>query len=147
MKRSWTLFVLAFLAVGCATEPRGQTPAQAVAVVTDYYRAINAHDYARAYAYWDAGGAASGRSFDEFKRSFAGPCDTQVKVGTPTPIEGAAGSRFITIPVTETQCAAIGDALLVTQRSYDLRYSAVEGATRAQRHWHLYRVQLELGSN
>src|SRR5512138_3653320 len=128
------LALFALLAAGCATEAREQTPSQAVAVVMDYYRAIKARDYVRAYAYWDAGGAASGQSFEDFKRSFAGTRDIRVTTGRPSPIEGAAGSRFIAVPVTLVQRAADG-ARTERSGSYDLRYSVVDGATDAQRHW------------
>lgn len=136
MRWALTWLICALLVAGCATTE--QTPSQATAVITDYYRAINAHDYARAYAYWDANGAASGHSFEEFRQSLTDVRDIRVTAGTPSPVEGAAGSRFITVPVTVVNLAPNGARTELTG-TYDLRYSVADGATEAQRHWHLYR--------
>jgi len=110
--------------------------AQAAAeVIRRYYAAIDACDFRGAYAQWARDGAASGKSFEAFASGFANTAHAAVEIGVPGAIEGAAGSRYIEIPVVVR--AITRDAAV--QRftgSYVLRRSEVDGATAAQRHWH-----------
>ncbi len=71
-----------------------------VAVIQSYYTAINAHKFRQAYNLWSGNGAASGQTFREFTAGFAETARVAVKVGKPGRVEGAAGSRYVTVPVT-----------------------------------------------
>lgn len=106
-----------------------------VQVIESYYAAINAHDYERAYAYW----GAPAQTFEQFRDGFADTATVRVQIGTPSRIEGAAGSRYIDIPVTIVAQTTAGE----TQRfegTYTLRKSVVDGASPAQRTWHIDRA-------
>src|SRR6266576_6480478 len=72
---------------------------RAAAWIQDYYRAINEHRYRDAYSHWERGGLASGKSFDEFRKGYAGTERVEITVGTPGRVEGAAGSRYVEVPV------------------------------------------------
>ncbi|MDQ4079683.1 MAG: hypothetical protein M3125_02920 [Gemmatimonadota bacterium] len=110
-------------------------------VLREYYAAINAGDYRSAYALWENGGAASDQTYDEFAAGFAETRSAQVDVGTPGRVEGAAGSRYVEIPVTIRAVTKSGE----NQRfegTYVLRRSVVDGAPPEQRRWHIYRATL-----
>lgn len=110
--------------------------------IVDYYAAIDAGDYERAYAAWSDEGRASGQTYLEFVAGFARTADVSVEVGEPGRIEGAAGSRYVEIPVVVTARRDDG----VRQRfegSYTLRRAVVDGATESQRTWHLYEASLQ----
>ena len=68
-------------------------------VIRDYYAAIAAGNYERAYGMWEDGGRRSGQTFLEFAAGFAGTERVQVQAGAPGRLEGAAGSRYVEVPV------------------------------------------------
>jgi len=116
-------------------------PETAVAVIVDYYRAIAAHDYERAYRLWGTGGPP-GQTLESFTKGFADTASVTVAAGTPSRIDAAAGSRYIDIPVTVTAKTTAGQTQRFTG-TYILRRSVVDGATPSQRAWHLYRASLK----
>lgn len=118
-------------------------PAEAVAVIRDYYGAINSGSYASAYRLWADGGRASNQSPDAFEEGFAQTRGVSVEIGQPTNGDAAAGSRFVQVPVT----------LLATQRDdtirrfsgfYTLRRVApgVDGASPEQMQWRIASASL-----
>lgn len=127
-------------APGAVDQDSGSAEA-AVAVIRGYYAAIDASDYARAYRYWAGEGEASGQTFEEFRRGFAGTASVRVDVGEPGRIEGAAGSRYIRIPVEVHATTAQGTAQCF-RGSYTLRRAVVPGATEEQRRWRIYSAEL-----
>jgi hypothetical protein len=127
--------VLPMLA-GCGNQDP-TSPARAVAWIRDYYKAINEHRYRDAYAHWERGGLASGKRFDEFRSGFAETERVEVTVGAPGRVEGAAGSRYVEVPVRIAARTREG-ARQNYSGSYTLRLSVVDGATPEQRSWHIY---------
>ena len=116
-----------------ADEP---TPQDAVAVVRDYYAAINARSYARAYALWSDGGRASGQSPQQFADGFADTNGVSVEILPPGRVDAGAGSRYLEVPVALTASQRDG-----SQRkyigAYVLRRAVVDGATPEQRAWRI----------
>jgi hypothetical protein len=136
--------------LGCSTppapsaaSPRLDDPGSegAVAVVRAYYAAIDRGDYARAYRLWGDGGAASRQTFEEFRDGFAQTADVEVETGRPGRIEGAAGSRYIEIPVSIAAVQRDGTKQRF-EGTYVLRRSEVDGATPEQRTWRLYTARI-----
>ncbi len=109
--------------------------------VRAYYAAIEARDYPAAYRRWGDEGRSSGQTPGAFARGFANTAHVTVDVGTPGPMEGAAGSRYVEIPVTVRATTRDGRAQKF-EGHYVLRRVAVDGATPAQRRWHLDSAQL-----
>ena len=112
----------------------------AVAVIREYYRAISARDFDEAYRKWGESGPP-GQNFDQFVAGFADTASSHVETGEPSRIEPAAGSRYVEVPVTIRATKRDGS----TQRfegMYMLRRSVVDGATQAQREWHIYRASI-----
>lgn len=129
--------------------PTDVSPLAGRAVIKHYYKAIDSGDYQSAYALWwsgDKGGPnASGKTLEQFKSGFANTRDSQVEVGTPGSIEGAAGSSYVSIPVTVKAALDSGQTQRFTG-SYTLRrVNNVDGASWAQKHWHIYSADLQSG--
>ena len=112
------------------------SPTSAVAWIQDYYKAINEHRYRDAYAHWEQGGLASGKSFAEFRKGFEETERVEVTVGAPGPIGAAAGSRYVEVPVRIAARTRDGTRQDYSG-SYTLRLSVVDGATPEQRSWHI----------
>ncbi|MEN5060591.1 hypothetical protein [Luteimonas sp. TWI1416] len=117
------------------------SPEAAVAALRTYYAAINALDYASAYAQWSDGGRASGQTPEQFAAGFAQTSTVMVDIGTPGAIEGAAGSRYIEVPVSLRAQQADGSIRRYEGR-YVLRAAVVDGASQTQRAWHIASADL-----
>ena len=117
------------------------TPEEALAVIRTYYAAINALDYPRAYGLWSDGGRASGQSPEQFAAGFGETSVVMVDIGIPGPVEGAAGSRFIEIPVSLRAQQSDGSSRRFEGR-YVLRRAMVDGASDGQRSWRIASADL-----
>ena len=111
-------------------------------VVRTYYQSINERRYDDAYQLWASDGAASGKSLEAFRDGFAGTTSVDVVLGTPGRIEGAAGSRYVEIPVRLTAIATDGSRLAFIG-TYTLRRSVVDGATPQQRAWRIHSARIQ----
>ncbi|HEX2162385.1 MAG TPA: hypothetical protein VHM02_00400 [Thermoanaerobaculia bacterium] len=121
--------------------PELDTSEAAVATLAEYYQAIAAGQYARAYSLWRGGGEASGQSFEEFRAGFADTERVSIEIGAAGRVEGAAGSRYVEIPVTLSATLADGTAQCF-RGTYALRRSVVPGATADERLWRLHSADL-----
>lgn len=126
---------------GDAQMPAEPTPADAVAVIRDYYRAIDGLDYAHAWSLWSDGGRSSGQSPQQFADGFANTAHVTVETGQPGDMEAAAGSRFIQVPVTIEALTRDGGTQRYTG-TYTLRRAVVDGATPEQRAWRIASASL-----
>jgi hypothetical protein len=119
-----------------SSEPADSTATGAATAVRRYYDEIRAARYDSAYVLWGDEGRASGQTRAEFAAGFAETAEVRVSIGDSVRVEGAAGSQYATVPVTV-------DAVLRDGRrqhfegTYTLRRSMVDGATPAQRRWHI----------
>jgi hypothetical protein len=113
----------------------------AEAVVRAYYAAINARDYQRAYAAWGSDGPPGRPTLRTFESGFARTDSVHVVLGHPGRIEGAAGSRYVTIPV-RVRAFERGIRPREYAGSFTVRRSVVPGADAADRQWHLYSASL-----
>ncbi|QSJ19319.1 hypothetical protein JYQ62_11705 [Nostoc sp. UHCC 0702] len=110
---------------------------QAVQVIRHYYNAINRRDYKSAYEDWSNDGAASQLTFEQFQQGFKNTLSSQVKIGKPGRIDGAAGSSYIEIPVTIT-AKSVNGTTKHFKGSYVLRrVNDVPGSTAKERMWHI----------
>src|SRR3546814_8300855 len=86
--------------LGAATGLPGEpTPQDAVAGIGDYYAAIDAGSYVRAYALWSDGGRASKQTPQQFADGFADTAQVVATLGEPGRVDPGAGQRYIQIPV------------------------------------------------
>ncbi|MDG2533276.1 MliC family protein [Sphingomonas sp. HITSZ_GF] len=115
--------------------PFSEDSAQGAAnVVQTYYALIEAGKYGQAYALWSPG--AAGMPREAFAASFAKYRDYHAEIGAPSAIEGAAGSRYVTVPVRAYGNLKAGGPFNL-RGSVTLRRAAVDGATPEQRRWHI----------
>lgn len=115
---------------------------QAAGVIRSYYEAIAERRYRDAYLSWVADGAASGQSFEEFVSGFASTDSVEADVGPPGRVEGAAGSRYVKVPVRVY--AKLRDGTRESYvGTYTVRRSVVDGATSSQRSWRIYSADLQ----
>lgn len=126
---------------GDVQTPAEPTSADAVAVIRDYYRAIDGMDYAHAWSLWSDGGRSSGQSPQQFADGFANTAHVTVETGQPGEMDAAAGSRFIQVPVTINAETRDGGTQRYTG-SYTLRRAVVDGATPEQRAWRIASASL-----
>jgi len=130
-----------------SSHPELVSPLAARAVVKNYYQDIDKGDFKAAYALWWGGRNsdenASKKTFDQFQSSFKDTGSTQVTISTPGEMHGAAGSTYIEIPVSVKTTLTSGQ----TQQydgSYTLRRSNdADGATWAEKQWHIYSADLQ----
>ncbi len=117
-------------------EPDPLSAEAAAGVIRSYYEAIDHKDYERAYSAWGGEGASSHQTFESFVRGFAETETVKAEVGSPGRIEGAAGSRYVTVPVA-IEAKTTGGTTQRFAGTYVLRRSVVDGATPEQRAWHI----------
>jgi len=122
-----------------ATEDSAVSDAEAV--VRAYYAAIDARDYQRAYAAWGNDGPPGRPTLGIFASGFVRTDSVSVVLGHPGRIEGAAGSRYVTIPV-RVRAFDHGIGPRDYAGSYTVRRSVVPEADAADRQWHLYSASL-----
>ena len=110
-------------------------------VVRQYYDAIDARDFAAAYALWGQNGQASGQSFQQFAAGFDKTAHVHATIDDSVRVEGAAGSQYATVPVTVDAKLRDGTEQHFAG-TYTVRRAMVDGATPAQQHWHIYKAEL-----
>lgn len=121
------------------------TPQDAVAVVRDYYAAINDGSYGRAYALWSDGGNASGQTPQQFADGFVETSGISVQIESPGRVDAAAGSRYIEIPVAVDATHRDGSVRRFVG-TYTLRRAVADGASAEQRQWRITSADMrELG--
>ncbi|MGY1459774.1 MULTISPECIES: hypothetical protein [unclassified Luteimonas] len=118
--------------------PSASGEEDAVAAVSAYYDALRRGDLARAYAAWSDGGRASGRTPEQFAAGMGDLAIASVSLGEPGRVEGAAGSRYVEVPVTVTSRGSDGREVRQIG-SFTMRSSQVEGASRG---WHIASAEL-----
>lgn len=126
------------------TPDEAKSPSAAIAVLQRYCGAIARKNYAQAYRLWASNGEASGMSEREFAQSFAKYDAFDCSFGTPGPIEGAAGSAYITIPAVVTGTLTKGGGFALRGPVTLRRVNDVPGSTAEQRRWHISASELKL---
>jgi hypothetical protein len=122
-------------------EPKGPIDpksAEAAGQVVQHYGAlIEQGRWSESWKLWSDAGAA--KTFD---RNWHDDSHVHLEIGKPGDMEGAAGSSYVTVPVTfYGKTIAGGDFRkkgAVTLR----RVNDVPGSTEAQRRWHIERIEL-----
>jgi hypothetical protein len=110
-------------------------------VIQSYYDAINRRDFRSAFLLWGDSGRASGKTFAQFQSGFADTDSSRVDIGEAGRVEGAAGSRYVEIPVTIHAWKRDGTAQEFSGH-YVVQRAVVDGASDAQRRWHLYSADI-----
>ncbi len=120
-----------------------QSAEAAVDVVRRYYAAIDGRDFADAYRLWGNDGKPSGKSRTAFSRGFSQTSSAQVTIGDVGQPRGAAGSVYLTVPVTVTSQLEDGTRQRFTGK-YVIRRSSVPSTPAADRRWHIDSADLKV---
>ncbi len=134
---------LALLAAPIAAHAQGAGgPAAARGVVESYYAAIERGDFRAAYALWDQGGKASGKSYASFRQGFAATAHSRVVTGTPRNGDAGMSQRWIDVPV-DVYATLKNGRRQHFRGSYTL-HRVVEGVSDnpADSRWHLSKARL-----
>jgi hypothetical protein len=129
--------------------PLAETPftpesAQGAAnVVQTYYALIADRDYSQAWRLWGDEGKASGQQEAAFARSFDQYTSYNANVGAPGRIEGAAGSRYVEVPVQVYGQLKSGEAVNLIGTVGLKRTAEVSGSTPEQRAWRIAAAELK----
>ena len=136
---------LALLAVPAlmATAPVPEEgPVQARQLVQRYYAAIDRGDFRAAYASWDNGGRASGKSFANFRAGFAATARSRVVTGTPVNGDAGMSQRWIDVPVDVYATLKNGRQQHFRGKYTLHRVAPGVSANRADEHWHIKSARL-----
>lgn len=122
--------------------PQLETSGQGAArVVERYYGLIEAGRYRQAYDLWVPDRA--GTSAAAFVRSFDRYAEYHANIGAPGEIEGAAGSRYVTVPVQPYGRLKAGNRPFNLRGTITLRRVAdVPGSTAEQRRWRIHSTDI-----
>jgi hypothetical protein len=136
------LALLALPALVAAAPPREDGPVQARALIENYYAAINRGDFRTAYASWENGGQASGKSFAVFREGFAETVQSSASVRAPRNEDAGMSQRWIEVPV-DVYAMLKNGRLQHFRGSYTLhRVAPGVGAPARQTHWHIASAKL-----
>lgn len=115
------------------------TPDAATRLVATYFEALARHRDADAALAWrdDAQAAA-------FLRRYIGLGRPRVILDAPGPIEGAAGSLYVTVPVRFAATPAPGHSRDRHGEVVLRRVNDVPGSTAAQRRWRIERIDIAM---
>ena len=120
------------------TDPRSaQGAAQ---VVQHYFALIEARRYRDAFRLWSAGGRSSRMTEDEFAASFNAYREYHAQIGAPGPLEGAAGTIYVRVPVQVYGRLANGRPFTRLVAVVLGRVNDVPGATAEQLRWRIYEI-------
>lgn len=118
--------------------PFSEASAQGAANVVQTYAAlVEAKKYRDAAALWEE--RSAGRP-EEFARQFDRFREWHAEVGGPGPIEGAAGSLYVEVPLRLYGRLANGASFSRCAIATLRRVNAVPGATAEQNKWHIIRI-------
>jgi len=120
----------------------GEAAAQeAVAVIGEYYAALDRGSFARAYRLWSQEGMASGQSLQQFADSFAGTATRRIEFMTPVRIDADAGSRYIEVPLAIEETGRDGRVYRYAG-TYTLRRAADDDPDTGPRAWRISSADL-----
>lgn len=119
-----------------------QSPQAAADVVQTYYAHLGHQAYGKAWALWRDGGKASGYATAEaFAKSFDRYAQYDAQVGGPGPMEGAAGSSYVTVPVVIYGRLKTGAEVHEKGAATLRRVNDVPGSTPEQRTWRIAKIE------
>lgn len=133
------LLVALVAAAPVVAPPIDRSPAAARAVVQRYYAAIDHRDYRTAYRLWHR----PGDGLAAFTRGFARTARTMARTGAPTDGEGAAGSVYVTVPVSVEARLTDGTRQHFAGSYILRRVDDVPGASPDQLRWHIASASLK----
>ena len=122
-----------------APDSVGLRPEDAAATVRAYLGALSRRDFGEASKLWAPGADVAAGDSVAFARAHGDTTVAEFEVDAPGGIEGAAGCRYIVVPVV-LRGSAPGHPPLLLHGQVTLRRSVVDGASEAAKHWRISRI-------
>jgi len=117
-------------------DPKG--PQGAAQVVQGYYGLLEERRFDDAQDLWNEDSAVGAQDDELFARRFRGFSEIHANVGAPGPVEGAAGSLYVVVPVqVYGRIAANGKPWYRLRQVTLRRANDVPGSSAADRRWHI----------
>lgn len=114
----------------------------AIELVRGYYADVNRGDYQGAYQRWGENGPPQ-ETVADFAEQFSDTPSLELTVTDDAFLEGAAGSVYANIPIRLKFKNIDGSTRFWHGTAIVKRVNDVPGASDAQLHWHLYRLDLQ----
>jgi len=111
-------------------------------VLQRYGGLIEQRRFADAYRLWSDNGRASGLTEANFIAAYDKFAEIHSEVGTPGPMEGAAGSAYVDIPFRLYGKRKDGGSFNMVGTLTLRRVNDVPGSTEEQRRWHIYKSEM-----
>jgi len=112
-------------------------------VLQSYAALLEQGRFGEARQLWTDGGAGSGLSRDGFAAAYDKYAEVHAEIGAPGPVEGAAGSAYVDIPLRFYGKLKDGRAFNSAGTTTLRRVNDVPGSTDEQRRWHIYRIEVQ----
>ncbi len=112
-------------------------------VLQSYAALLEQSRWMEARQLWTQGGDGSGLSPQQFKEAYAKYSEVHAEIGAPGPVEGAAGSAYVDIPIRFYGRLNSGGEFSSTGTATLRRVNDVPGSTEQQRRWHIYRIDVQ----
>lgn len=112
-------------------------------VLQSYAALLEQARWAEARRLWTQGGDGSGLTPQAFEEAFAKYAEIHAEIGAPGPVEGAAGSAYVEIPVRFYGKLKSGRDISSAGTATLRRVNDVPGSTEEQRRWHIYRIDVQ----
>ena len=109
-------------------------------VLQSYAALLEQGRLADARRLWTDGGAGSGLGQEGFEEAYAKYSEIHAEIGAPGPVEGAAGSAYVEIPIRFYGRLKGGRAFNSAGAATLRRVNDVPGSTEEQRRWRIYRI-------
>lgn len=117
-------------------DPKG--PQGAAQVVQGYYGLLEERRFDDAQDLWNDESAIGAEDDERFARRFRGFSEIHANIGAPGPVEGAAGSLYVVVPVqVYGRIAANGKPWYALRQVTLRRANDVPGSSEADRRWHI----------
>lgn len=133
-----------FVEASTSPTPRpGTTPADARALVIDYYALIDAGRYRQARLLWGQGGDAAPLDAKAFAASFRRFTRYRARVGEPFDGDAGAGSIFVSVPARISGTLRDGGTPYRLGETVMLKRlnDGIDGATPQQKRWNIMRIE------
>ena len=112
-------------------------------VAQSYAALLEQRRFGEARQLWTDRGGGSGLSRDGFAEVHAKYAEFHGEIGAPGPVEGAAGSAYVEIPLRFYGKLKGGRAFSSAGTMTLRRVNDVPGSTDEQRRWHIYRIDVQ----
>lgn len=115
----------------------------AALVLQNYAALLEQRRFVEAWQLWSDSGRASQMSVEDFANRFGKYAELHAEIGAPGPMEGAAGSAYVDIPLRLYGRLKGGNPFNSVGTATLRRANDVPGSTEEQRRWRIYRMDMQ----